>query len=181
MRTQLAAAQRRDPLLFAIIRALEREPRGNYASDNPVLDGRRLKARLYKYRLASDGVLVARSDNNEPTVDRPVVPDAPYEYGTDRAPSNMTWKHLLLGAVHNPITGLHKKAVDMASELDRLVAWWPPESLRPDCKKWVERCRLCTSVHWHQRQEPMFKTIIEHKAFARLYIDFMAVEPTGLN
>ena len=101
MRTQLAAAQRRDPRLLAIIRALKGEPRGNYVSDSPVADGRRLKTRLYKYRLASDGVLVARPDNDDPSVDRPVVPDATYEYGTDRAPSNMTWKHLLLGAVHN--------------------------------------------------------------------------------
>ena len=122
MRTQLAAAQRRDPRLSAIIRALKREPRGNYVSDTPGVDGRRLKARLYKYRLASDGVLVARPDDDNPSVDRPVVSDSPYEYGNDRAPSTMTWKHLLLGAVHNTITGLHKKAADMANELDRLVA-----------------------------------------------------------
>ena len=79
MRTQLAAAQRRDPRLQAIIRALKGEPRGNYVSDSPVADGRRLKTRLYKYRLASDGVIVARPANDDPSVDRPVVPDATYE------------------------------------------------------------------------------------------------------
>ena len=114
------------------------------------MDGRRLKARLYKYRLASDGVLVARPDDDNPSVDRPVVPDSPYEYGNDRAPSTMTWKHLLLGAVHNTITGLHKKAADMTSDLDRLVAWWPPKSLRPDCKNGLsdaDCAPLCTGTN----------------------------------
>ena len=137
MRTQLAAAQRQDPRLREIIAAIKKEPRGEYASEHPRKDAQKLKARTYHYRLASDGVLVANISEGEPRIDRPVVPDTRYTSGNKDAPTAMTWKHLLLGSVHNTITGSHRNAMEMAAELDQLVAWWPPEFLNTDCKTWV--------------------------------------------
>ena len=128
MRTQLAAAQRQDPRLREIIAAIKKEPRGEYASEHPRKDAQKLRARTYRYRLASDGVLVANLAEGEPRIDRPVVPDTRYTGGVNDTPTTMTWKHLLLGSVHNTVTGSHRNATDMATELDLLVAWWPPET-----------------------------------------------------
>ena len=86
-------------------------------------------------------------DGDSVIMDRPVVPGQVYKGGVANAPSTMTWKHLLLGAVHNTPTGGHRKAADMMQELSQLVAWWPPEALRKDCQAWVARCKLYTSVH----------------------------------
>ena len=105
MRTQLAESQRRDPRLREIIVALRGLPKNAYHRDTAKQESRRLKARAYKYRLASDGVLVAQPDIEESHVDRPVVPETTYTSGMKDAPKCMTWKHLLLGAVHNTITG----------------------------------------------------------------------------
>ena len=89
----------------------------------------------------------------------------------------MTWKHLLLGAVHNTITGGHRNAANMLTELNQLVVWWPPEMLRRDCATWVARCKLCTSVHHQKKQEPMHQSIRSYKPFLRIQIDLMEVKP----
>ena len=91
----------------------------------------------------------------------------------------MTWKHLLLGAVHNIITGGHRSAANMLIELNQLVVWWPPETLRRDCAAWVARCKLCTSVHHQKKQEPMYQSIRSYKPFLRIQIDLMEVKPEG--
>ena len=103
-----------------------------------------------------------------------------YTTGPRDAPVSMTWKHLLLGAVHNTVTGGHRSATDMASELPRLVAWWPPESLRTDCRTWVDRCKLCASVNSKRREEPMYRATTTYKIFCRIQIDLMEVKPTGV-
>ena len=122
MRTQLAAAQRQDPRLREIIAAIKKEPRGEYASEHPRKDAQKLRARTYRYRLASDGVLVANLAEGEPRIDRPVVPDTRYTGGVNDTPTTMTWKHLLLGSVHNTVVGSHRNATEMATELDLLLA-----------------------------------------------------------
>ena len=66
----------------------------------------------------------------------------------------MTWKHLMLGAVHNTTTGQHRSAKEMELELSRLVCWRPPEDLKKDCSKWRERCKICVSVYAAPRHEP---------------------------
>ncbi len=55
--------------------------------------------------------------------DRPVIPDTPYE--AKGALSKMTWKQLLLGSVHNTVTGYHRRAEDMYEELKALVSFFP--------------------------------------------------------
>merc|ERR1712173_242624 len=89
--------------------------------------------------------------------------------------------HLLLGAVHNIITGAHRNAVEMAHELQRLVVWWPPESLRKDCNTWTDRCKLCTAVHHKAKMEPPARTVRSLKPFMRVQIDHMEIKPAGMN
>ena len=109
-------------------------------------EGKRTQVRSLQYRLASDGVLVARGDGAS-AEDRPVIPDVPYISADKSAPRTMTWKHLLLGAVHNTSTGHHRSAQDMMSDLEQLVSWWPPEDLRKNCETWYNRCKLLSLIH----------------------------------
>ncbi len=53
--------------------------------------------------------------------DLPVVPDVVHQSWVSGAPKNLTWKHVLLGAVHNTATGEHRTAQEMC-EVGRLVA-----------------------------------------------------------
>ena len=138
LRTELARAQRQDPRLADIISALKKEPAGTYLAEPRQPEGRRTKVRANQYRLASDGVLVARPEDSH-SEDRPVVPDLPYTSPDKKTPRAMTWKHLLLGAVHNTSTGHHRSAHGMQVELEELVSWWPPEDLRKDCEPWYDR------------------------------------------
>ena len=110
MRTELAAAQRRDPRLVATLRYLKDEPQGSYFLE-PRRSACLARAGALRYRLTTDGVLVAALE--EGGTDRPVVPDATHSPG----PRLMTWKHMLLGAVHNTVTGQHRNAKEMAAEL----------------------------------------------------------------
>ena len=158
LRTELARAQRQDPRLSDIIACLKKEPAGTYLAEPRMPEGRRTRARAYPYRLASDGVLVAKTEVAL-SEDRPVVPDLPFTSPDNKPPRTMTWKHLLLGAVHNTSTGHHRSAHDMAAELEQLVAWWPPEDLRKNCETWYERCKLCIATHRRPRDEAPFAAV----------------------
>ena len=59
LRTELARAQRQDPRLADIIARPKRELVGTYLAEPRMPEGRRTQVRALKYRLASDGVLVA--------------------------------------------------------------------------------------------------------------------------
>ena len=61
--TQLAESQRRNPRLKEIIVALRGLPKGTYHRDTFRSDVKRIKARMCKYRLASDGGLVSQLDD----------------------------------------------------------------------------------------------------------------------
>ena len=111
--------------------------------------------------------------------DRPVVPDVKHVGDVKGAPRNMTWKHLLLSAVHNTPTGEHRRASEMAAELQSLVAWFPPEHLMRDCKTWRERCKLCTSVYSKPGQEPEYQAVRAMSPFYRLQIDLVEIKPAG--
>ena len=69
----------------------------------------------------------------------------------------------------------------MMVELEALVAWWPPESLRKDCNTWVSRCRLCQAASQQARREPMLKAVRSYKRLYRLQMDLMHVKPVGQN
>ena len=128
-----AESHRRDPRLKEIIVTLRGLPKGTYHRDTFRSDAKRIKGRMYKYRLASNGVLVSQPDDDNPHLDRPAVPEVTYTITLKDAPKGMTWKHILLGAVHNTITGGHRNAASMQNELNQLIVWWLPESLRTDC------------------------------------------------
>ena len=69
--------------------------------------------------------------------------------------------------------------MEMAAELDQLVAWWPPESLKTNCKTWVSRCKHCASVHIKRREELVYRAITSYKVFYDIQIDLMEVKPAG--
>ena len=68
----------------------------------------------------------------------------------------------------------------MMSELEQLVAWWPPEDLRKNCETWYNRCKLCIATHRRPRDEAPYAAISACKPFYRLQIDLMDVTPKGL-
>ena len=72
MRSQLAAAQRRDPRLSEIILYLRKEKAGSYLPEPRGASLKKVRERSYQYRLTSDNVLVARFDNDSIHEDRPV-------------------------------------------------------------------------------------------------------------
>ena len=180
MRTQLAKAQRQDPRLLEIINHLKGEQLGTYVAE-PRSAAPRIRHRALRYRMTTDNVLVARVDGDEIVGDRPVVPDVHYESDAKNAPRRMTWKHVLLAAVHNTATGSHRNAQDMVTELNQLVTWWPPEDLRKDCTTWTGRCKLCSSVHKLPRGDAPWKAVKSYKPFFRLQIDLMEVNPKGIS
>jgi len=176
LRTKLIAAQRIDPRLAPIVANLKKEPKGSYIAEPYGPDNRKVSKRALQYRLASDGLLVAKEEHGE-TADRPVIPDVPHE--APGAPKNMTWKHLMLGSMHNTVTGAHRRAEEMYVELNKLVAWWPPEDLMRACKEWRKRCKLCTSVHCRPQEEAHFHAVRSFRPFYRLQIDLLEIKPTG--
>lgn len=159
-----------------IIANLRKQPKGSYIAEPLGPDEFKVKTRALQYRLASDGLLVAKEQ--DPFLpDRPVIPDTPYE--STGPPTKMTWKHLILGAMHNTTTGAHRRAEEMFEELKHLVCWWPPENLMKSCKEWRQRCKLCTSVHSTPQQEARFQAVKSCKPFYRVQIDLMEVKPAG--
>ena len=179
LRTQIAKAQRKDPRLAQIISRLRREKAGAYIAEPRGPEHAKIKSRALHYRLTSDDVLVAKDSPDGPGEDRPVIPDTQHEGDIPGAPKNMTWKHLMLAAVHNSTTGQHRRASEMASELQSLVAWWPPEHLMRDCKMWRERCKLCTSVYSKPGHEPPYQAVRSYVPFYRLQIDLVEIKPAG--
>ena len=131
------------------------------------------RAGALRYRLTTDGVLVAALE--EGGTDRPGVPDATHSPG----PRLMTWKHMLLGAVRNTVTGQRRNAKEMAAWLERLVTWYPPESLTGGSSTWYKRCKWCASVHGRPTFEPPPRAVAESKPLYRVHIDLMQVKPTG--
>ena len=91
----------------------------------------------------------------------------------------MTWKHLILGAIHNTDTGGHRRAEEMFEELKLLVSWRPPEDLLKSCKEWRQRCKVCTSVHSQPQAEARFQAVKSCKPYYRLQIDLLEVKPAG--
>lgn len=166
----------KDPRLSQIIASLRKQPKGSYLAEPRGPEGHKVKVRTLQYRLASDGLLVAKEeDGNFP--DRPIIPEG--LYSSSGAPTLMTWKHLILAAVHNTATGAHRRAEEMFNELKWLVVWWPPEDLLKACKEWRQRCKLCTSVHGRPLEEARFQAVKSCKPFYRLQIDLMEVKPAG--
>ena len=140
MRTQLAKAQDADPRLREIRKALGKSAKvGDYIAEPRGPEAKKVKTRALQYRITADNVLVARGEGDDHARDLPVIPDVSYTMGTPSAPKEMTWKHLMLGAVHNTMSGAHRNAQEMHDELKQLVSWWPPESLLGDCKRWREQ------------------------------------------
>ena len=68
----------------------------------------------------------------------------------------------------------------MMSELEQLVAWWPPEDLRKNCETWYNRCKLCIATHRRPHDEAPYAAVSACKPFYRLQIDLMDVTPKGL-
>ena len=156
------------------------EPAGSYLSEPRGPEGRKVKARALKYRVTSDGVLVARADNDAALgEDLPVVPDVRHASDVEGAPRGLSWKHVMLGAVHNTVTGSHRRPQEMHDELVKLVAWWPPDHLLRDCKEWRGRCKVCTSVHNRPREEAPYHAVRASVPFFRMQADLMEVKPTG--
>jgi len=176
LRSQLAIAQGKDPRLSQIIATLRKQPKGTYLAEPHGSEGFKVKARALSYRLATDGLLVAKEESTH-LPDRPVIPDTPYE--AKGAPARMTWKHFVLGAMHNTVSGAHRRPEEMHEELKQLVCWWPPEGLLKACKEWRQRCNVCTSVHSHPTAEARFQAVKSCKPFYRVQIDFMEVKPQG--
>ena len=174
LRVQLRVAQEKDPRLSPIIAALRKQPPSSYLSEPRGPESRRTNARALEYRLASDGVLVAKEDGKLLS-DRPVIPDQPYADSKIKT----TWKHVILGAAHNTLTGAHRRAEEMFEGLNELVAWWPPEDLLKACKEWRSRCKICASIHGRPTAEPRFQAVKSCRPFYRVQIDFMEVKPEG--
>jgi hypothetical protein len=170
LRTELAAAQRQDPRLSQIISYLEKKPAGTYLVQ-PRTELAKVKHDAESYRLAADGVLILKVSDE--LMELPVVPDVLYSGSSKlaQAPKRMSWKHLLLASMHNTSTGLHKNANEMYNELESVVAWHPPGSLRGDCQKWVDRCKHCVGVHRRPIGQPPPKPVLEHRPFFRIQID----------
>ena len=181
MRRELACAQRKDPRLLELIRHLQKEPAGSYLAEPRGPEMQKVKHRALQYRLTTDNVLVAKGEGDILGEDLPVIPEVVHDSDVPGAPKKSTWKHVLLGAVHNTITGQHRTAKEMHDELKVLVAWWPPEQLMKNCVEWRERCKLCTSVHKAPRHEPTFQAVRSYRPFYRLQIDLLEIKPTGTN
>ena len=124
-------------------------------------------------------MLVARGDRAQSDVDLPVVPDAVHESAVPGAPKGLTWKHVLLGAVHNTFTGGHRNAREMHDELVKLVSWWPPEALLKICEEWRSPCRLSSGVHKRPRHEAPYNDVRSDRPLHRMQIDLLEVRPTG--
>ena len=120
MRGQLAKAQRQDPRLLEIINYLQKQPAGSYMSE-PRADLRKVKSRALKFRLTSDKLLVARPEIASHDIDLPCIPDVQHESSIPEAPATQTWKHMLLGAVHNTVTGQHRTRQEMHDEVATLL------------------------------------------------------------
>ena len=182
MRKEMSVAQLSDPALKAIISCLKKEPAGTYLAD-PLREGLKTRSRAaqYCYRNNSEGLGLLMCHDPELQRDLPVVPEIVYDGSSKSkdAPKRMTWKHLLLGAVHNTATGNHKNPKDMVNELKQLCAWQRPWELRGDCEKWNARCKLCVSVHTRNRTAPPLGTVKGYKPFFRMQWDMMEVKPTG--
>ena len=183
LRDELKIAQGKDPKLIQIIACLDKKPPQTYIADclGPSAELKKCRARVVHFRLAEDRRLHGKHEDG--SVYLPVVPDGPY-VGAGRAknaPCNMTWKHLLLGAVHNTRAAAHLSAQDMFNELKDLVYWFPPESLKPCCDQWVERCKHCCAVHQKPKYTPHCKSVLSFRPFHRVQIDLMEIKPTGAN
>ena len=76
-----------------------------------ITHAKHLKSSLVKraehFELTSDGVLVAKLEYE--LAELPVVPNVKYDGASaaEDRPKGMTWKHLLLGFVHQALTGPH--------------------------------------------------------------------------
>ena len=176
LRGPLRVAQEKDPRLSPIIATLRKQPKGTYIAEPRGPDSLKVKVRSLQYRLASDGLLVAK-ESDVLLPDRPVIPELAYE--SPGAPSRMTWKHMILGAMHNTPTGAHRRPEEMFDELKLLVCWWPPEDLLKACKEWRQMCKLCTSVHGRPQSEARFQAVKSCRPFYRVQIDLMEIKPTG--
>ena len=141
----------------------------------------KVRKRALQYRLTSDKLLVARDENDKFSEDRPCIPDCLHTESTRGAPSNQTWKHVILASVHNTATGQHRTGQEMHDELVKLVCWFPPEQLLNDCKTWRKRCKLCTGVFCLPRHEPAYQSIRSSVPFYRLQFDLVELKPTGSN
>lgn len=104
-------------------------------------------------QMASGGVLevkVVQTDGDQPNGTmrpKPIIPNIAYK-GPSRLPDDptgMTWKHLLLSAVHDSAMGAHKSPAEMQAELSALVDWNPQYMLKQDCQAWRDRCSHCTT------------------------------------
>ena len=177
LRKEIASAQRQDPELNDIIRYLEKQPLGS------ITHAKHLKSSLVKraeyFKLASDGVLIAKLEDE--LAELPVVPNVRYcgESGAEDRPKNMTWKHLLLSAVHLTPTGPHLRPAEMVNELRECLFWNPPEKLRHDCELWTSRCKSCVSLFKRPLGDPPSKAVTEFRPFYRIQIDLMEIRPTG--
>ncbi|CAE8623312.1 unnamed protein product, partial [Polarella glacialis] len=176
MREEMKAAQRLDPSLIQIISQLEGKPAGTFLAA-PRSDLHKVKTRADQYILATDGLLLLKGDVTQ--LNLPVVSNMPYASKEPGAPKRMTWRHLLPGAVRN--ASARRGSKDMADELCKIVAWFPPDRLRPDCELWVSRCKHCVGVHRKPQGAPPSRPVIEGRPFYRLQIYFMEVRPEGVN
>jgi hypothetical protein len=179
LRDQLIRAQRLDPQIREIIGALSREPKGTFLAQPRSIEGARAVSRSMYYRLASDGLVLAKVSSADE--DLPLIPDIPYkdDKATKPPPNAMTWKHLILASAHNVTDGHHRSPSDMYDFLLKVVCWFPPESLKKDCQTWRDRCALCTSVHNRPRHEAPFHAVRSMKPYLRMQIDLMEVKPSG--
>ena len=183
LRDELKIAQLKDPKFVQIIGVLKKKPAGEFIAESlgPSAELKKAKARAVNFTLADDGLLLGKEESA--AVYLPCVPDGRY-LGSGRhakTPFNMTWKHLLLGAVHNTRAAAHLSAADMHQELKKLVYWFPPETLRRDCDTWVERCKHCVSVFRKPKYTPVSKSVLSYRPFHRIQIDLMEIRPTGAN
>ena len=179
MRDELKVAQRRDPRLAEIIAFLEKKPAGEFLAA-PRRDMRRTKVRADEFKLAEDGVLLGKVEELG-NVTLPVLPDVKYEGETkmDNAPPRMTWKHLVLAAVHN--ASAHRGVTEIVNELEKCCIWSPPHRLRADCEKWWAMCKHCVAVHNKPRAQAIAKAVTEDRPFYRVQIDFVEISPEGVN
>ena len=129
LRGKLRIAQEKDPRLSPIIAALRKQPKGTYIAEPASQESFKVQARAQQYRLASDGALVAKEERSTlgSTLDKPVIPNIVFD--APGAPTKMTWKHFILGSMHNTTTGAHRRAEEMHDERKQLVSWGPPGKL----------------------------------------------------
>ncbi|CAE8640728.1 unnamed protein product [Polarella glacialis] len=178
LRGELASAQRLDPNLSQIISFLSKRPAKEYLAA-PQADASKVRSKAADYRLASDGVLLIKTEDE--LRELIVIPDVVYAGPSKHAdaPKRMTWKHLLLASVHNTATGAHKGSQEMYEELSDIVAWFPANGMRSDCQKRVDRCRHCVGVHRRPIGQPPPKPVLEFRPFYRIQIDLIEIRPKG--